>query len=166
MRIQFYLTRHIDDNEILLRQRIQSFGDEVEVLEQEFEAVYQTTVRAETHLFHNIFKGDQFLDVEIGLMGKFFGRGVEIDVEAGAAVVAEVGYEGGAEGSLERFRLHLSRLREDAYLACTGRAHNQDTKFTHSYGDGICPSGFGLAAFRGGTGNVALEEALMNLFST
>lgn len=33
-------------------------------------------------------------------MREFFGSGIEVDIEAGAAVVLEVGYEGSAEGRL------------------------------------------------------------------
>jgi len=92
--VELDLTRHVDDDEVFFGEGIEGFGEEVEVLEEEFEAVDQAAVGAEAHFLHDIFEGDEIFDVKIGLVGEVFGGGVEIDVEAGAPVVAEVGYEG------------------------------------------------------------------------
>ena len=46
------------------------------------EAVYQAAVGPEVHFVHDFVKGDEVLDVEVGLVGEFFGGGVEVNVEA------------------------------------------------------------------------------------
>ena len=45
------------------------------------EAVDQPAVGPQMHLFHDIFQRYQVLDVEVWLVGKVFGGGVEVDVE-------------------------------------------------------------------------------------
>ena len=98
------MTRHIDDDQIVFGEVVECFGKEVEVLKQEFEAVDKTAVRAESHLVHDIFKRDEFFDVKVGFVSEFFGGRVEVDVEVRTAGGLEMGYEGGAEGGLERFK--------------------------------------------------------------
>lgn len=98
--VKLDLAGHVDDDEVFLGQRVDGFGDEVEVLEQELETVDQPAVGAEAHFFHDVGEGDEVLDVEIGFMVEVLGRGVEVDVEGGAAVVLQVGDEGAAEGGL------------------------------------------------------------------
>ena len=63
-------------------------------------AVDEPAVRPQRHFFHDIFEGDEVFDVEVGLVGEVFGGGVEVDVEAGAFVEAEMLDQGGAEGCL------------------------------------------------------------------
>lgn len=99
--VQLYLAGHVDHNQVLLRERVDGFGDEVEVLEEEFETVDQAAVGAEAHFLHYVGEGDEVFDVEVGLVVEGLGGGVEVDVEGGAAVVVEVGDEGAAEGRLD-----------------------------------------------------------------
>jgi hypothetical protein len=65
------------------------------------------------HLLHHVGEGDQVLDVEVGLVVEGLGRGVEVDVEGGAAVVVQVGDQGGAEGRLEGESRLVEVLWED-----------------------------------------------------
>lgn len=45
-------------------------------------AIYQTSVWAEIHLFHDILKGDEVFNVEVRFIAKVLGGGIEVDVEA------------------------------------------------------------------------------------
>lgn len=92
--VQLDLARHVDDDEVLLRQRVEGLGEEVQVLHEELEAVDQAAVGAEPHLLHDILERDQVLDVQVRLVREILGGGVEVHVEAGAAVVAQVRDEG------------------------------------------------------------------------
>lgn len=61
------------------------------------------------------------------------GGWVEVDVERGAAVVLEMGDESAAEGCLEARSEGITMwlLHEKAYLSCTRRSHNKNTKLRH-----------------------------------
>jgi hypothetical protein len=102
VRVELDLAGHVDDDEVFFGERIECFGKEVEVLEQELKTVDESAVGPEPHFFHHIFERYEVFDVEVGFVGEVFGGGVEVDVEAGAAVGLEVIDEGGAEGGLGR----------------------------------------------------------------
>jgi hypothetical protein len=81
------LAWHIDHNEVFFGQGIYGFCDKVEVLEEEFEAVDEAAVGAESHFFHDIGEGDKIFDIEVRLMGEVFSGRVEVDIEAWSSVV-------------------------------------------------------------------------------
>lgn len=99
MCIQLDLAGHVEHDQVVLGDFFERIGKEVEVLEQELEAVDQPAVRAERHFVHDVGEGDEVFDVEVGFEGKGFGGRVEVDVEAGTLAVLEVLDEGGAEGA-------------------------------------------------------------------
>lgn len=96
--VEFDLARHIEDDEVLLSQGVEGLCQPVEVLHEELEAVDETAIGPEAHLFHGILEGDEFLDVEVGRVFEGLGGGIEVDVEGRAAVELQVGNEGGTEG--------------------------------------------------------------------
>ena len=100
MCVKLDLARHVEDDEVFLCERVEGFGQPVEVVHQKLEAVDQTAVGAEAGLFHGIAQGNEFFDVEVGGVLEGFGGWVKVDVKGGAAVELEVGDEGGAEGGL------------------------------------------------------------------
>ena len=63
VRVKLNLAGHIDDDEVFLGQGVDGVGDEVEVLEEEFETVDQPAVGAQAHLLHHIGEGDEVFDV-------------------------------------------------------------------------------------------------------
>lgn len=82
VRVQLNLARHVKDDKVLLRQRVEALGQEVEILHQELEAVDESTVGPQAHFFHDILERDEIFNVQVGLVLKGFGGRVEIDVEA------------------------------------------------------------------------------------
>jgi hypothetical protein len=98
MGIQLNLAGHIKHNQVIFGDLLERIRQPVQVLEQELEAVDQTAVGAQRHLFHDIFEGDEVFDVEVGLEGEVLGGGIEVYIETGAFVVLEVLDDGGAEG--------------------------------------------------------------------
>jgi hypothetical protein len=98
MCIQLDLPGHIEYYQIVLCNLLQRISQEVEVLHQELETIYQPAIGSKLHFLHDIFEADQVFDVEVGLEGEVFGGGVEVHVEARALAVLEVLDEGGAEG--------------------------------------------------------------------
>lgn len=104
VRVQLDLARHVDDDEVLLGERLERVRQEVQVLHQELEAVDQPAVGAQPHLLHHVLQGDQFPDVQVRRVLERLRRRVQVDVEARAPVQLQVRYEGRAEG-----RLHGSK---------------------------------------------------------
>ena len=64
VRVQFNLAWQVEEDEVLFAERLNGSGEEIEVLEEEFEAIDQAAVRAKGHLFHDIFEADEVFDVE------------------------------------------------------------------------------------------------------
>jgi hypothetical protein len=98
MCVKLDLSRHIEHDQVVVGNFFERVGQEVEVLHQELEAVYQAAVGAKAHFFHDIFEADQVFNVEVRLKCEVFGGGVEVYVETWALVVLKVLDEAGAEG--------------------------------------------------------------------
>jgi hypothetical protein len=79
------LAWQVEEDEVLFAERLNGSGEEIEVLEEEFEAIDQAAVRSKGHLFHDIFEADEVFDVEIRFIGEVIGCGVKVDVEATSA---------------------------------------------------------------------------------
>lgn len=86
MGIKFDLAGHVEDDEVLFCNGVEGLFEEGEVLHEELEAVNQAAVGPELELVHDIFDGDEVADVEVWGVLEGLGGGVEIDVEARAAV--------------------------------------------------------------------------------
>lgn len=110
VRVQLDLARHVEDDEVLLGQRVEGVGEEVEVLHEELEAVDEPAVGAEPHLLHDVLERDEVLDVEVGRVLERLGRRVEVDVEGGPPVELKVCDEGRAERGLWKFMGMSSQL--------------------------------------------------------
>ncbi|KAI6761848.1 hypothetical protein HG531_002401 [Fusarium graminearum] len=106
MGVQLDLSRHINNDEILFGQTLESVRQPVKVLHEELEAIDETAIRPEANFFHGIFERDELLDVEVGLMFERLGSGIEVDVKGGTAVKVKMGNEGGAKS-----RLDVTRIR-------------------------------------------------------
>ena len=100
MCIELYLSRHINNDHVLFRKRLDGFMQEIQILHEKFKAIDQPPVRAKMHLLHDIFEGDEVFDVEVGLEREVLRSGIEVDVEAWTFDDAEMFNEGEAEGCL------------------------------------------------------------------
>jgi len=54
------------------------------------EAVDQSAIRAQANFLHDIFQGDEILDIQVWLIDKIFRRRIKIYVEAGTLVIPQV----------------------------------------------------------------------------
>ena len=81
MRVELDLTRHVDDDQIFLREWVERFGEEIEVFQEELETVDQTAVGSQSHFGHDVLERDEVFDVEVGLVRELFGGRVQVDIE-------------------------------------------------------------------------------------
>lgn len=82
--VELDLSRHIDNDQVLVGDAFEGLGQEVKILHQKLEAVDQTAIWPQMQLFHDILEGDQVFDIDVGLVLEVLGGGVQVDVEARA----------------------------------------------------------------------------------
>ena len=63
-------------------------------------AIDQSPIGPKAHFLHDIFKGYEVLDVEVGLIVEVFSSRVEVDVETRSLIEPEMLDQGRAEGGL------------------------------------------------------------------
>jgi len=124
VRVQLDLARHVEDDQVLLAQRVQRLRQEVEVLHQELEAVDQAAVGAQAQLLHHVLQRDELADVQVRLVAERLRGRVEVDVEAAPPRVLQVLDQRVAEGRLARAR---GPHHQDAELGHGGRKNVNGT---------------------------------------
>ncbi|KAB8345952.1 hypothetical protein FH972_023004 [Carpinus fangiana] len=99
--VELNLAGHVDDDKVVVGHIFERVGQEVEVVLQELEAVDQAAVGAKVHLLHDILERDQVLDIDVRLVGKLRGRGVQVHVKGRPLLAAQVRDQGRAEDGVE-----------------------------------------------------------------